>query len=123
MEAKISSDISNSIFTEQMNVSLNWTRPVYKPLTVFRVASGYSYTLSSCCEGWVLDKHGEVLVSRAEGMPAVLVITEQKLQHKTSVSDRSEVEKLGSGLCLLHHEGKWEGCSVRQPWVLTDYIL
>lgn len=83
-----------------MNVSLNRTRPVLKPLAVFRVASGYSYTLSSCCDGWVLDKHGEVLVWRAGGMSAVLVITEQELKHKTSVTDRSEVERQGSGLCL-----------------------
>ena len=33
-----------------------------KPLTVVRVASGYSYTLSSCWDGWVLDKHGGALV-------------------------------------------------------------
>lgn len=50
-----------------------------QPLTVFRVASGYSYTLSSCCDGWVLDKHGGVLVLRAGGMSAVLVITEREL--------------------------------------------
>lgn len=36
---------------------------------------------------WVLDKHGEVQVSRAAGMSAVLVITEQKLPRWTSVSD------------------------------------
>lgn len=33
-------------------------------------------------------------------MSAVLVITERKLQHRTSVTDSSEVERQGSGLCL-----------------------
>lgn len=78
--------------------------PVYEPLTVFRVATGYSYTLSTSSDGRVLDKHGEVQVSRAAGMSTVLVITEQKLQHRTSVSDGGEVRRQGSGLCLLHQE-------------------
>lgn len=64
MAAKIPSDNSKSIvcyLTGECQFEpdeASW----YKPLTVFRVASGYSYTLSSCCDGWLLDKHGEVLV-------------------------------------------------------------